>query len=166
MRYCLIVLVLAWGQAGAGEWNGAANFTLASHHFDNPDCDRDDGQEDEQRRCAYVLDNGYNETNPGLLIEFDREPTDWRPGEHSDSSVYLLGGVTKASFGEWIGVLGGGYKFLKYDHGHACIEGGVSVNYHSSVIGSICGVIGPVKINYIPNPGGSDSILASIRFRF
>lgn len=168
MKYVIIriMMILVLGSIGQA-WAGSATLTLFSHHFDEPSCDPDTGRQHDDERCAYILENGYNEANPGMIFEWDKEPDRGWEGT-GESSTYLFAGPVKASFDEWIGVFGLGARFLRHGSNYLCAEVGGAVNYSRGSLVNLCGVMGSLKLSYLPEFGddNSDSVWLGLRFDF
>ena len=137
----LILLILLSGNALASDW--ALNLSIASKHFRDPDC------EQKNRYCQYALEHGYNESNPGLNVEWSID----------EGSTYLVGGFFRNSFDEMSAFGGSGVRFIRRcDWSIAAELLGVS-NHATPVMGGFVVTGKYFKIGYMPKIGNSSDVV-------
>lgn len=99
MKYLLVVLVLVWGQAQAGEWR--ANVNVASHHFVEPPA----GME------------RWNERNYGAGVEWHAE------------DYFVTAGRYDNSFRDTTAYLGAGKEWRVGEYIHVGAEAALATGY-------------------------------------
>lgn len=125
----------------------AVNFSIASHHTDEPGCKPEDYAGKERSMCRRALAEGYNEVNPGGNIEFAL-----------NSYVHLVAGFAKASYDE-VSLFGGiGFEGKPSANTAIGFEVGGITNHLASVFAGPYFKYKYLKLHYFPETDeGSDT---------
>lgn len=133
----------------------SVNISMFSHHTSDPGCKPDELSGDKQAMCQFAIDNGYNQTHPGLGVEIGL-----------NDHVHLFTGFARNSFDEvsYFGGVGFEKRYRSFAYGLEL--GGIS-NHLASVFAGPYVKIKSIKVNYLPASGdGPETFIAQYSIKY